>query len=165
MFWKKEVPLQDVVMSLELFLKIDETVSKMINDISPDPKIQRRMYVEVLILTLFSIDVSLHSVFGNSKEKAAIMNSMLINIIENVPDADPVAFNNLFNKRLIEYAEALKTSHDLGPPYWVGKKFSQFIHNTPELRTAYLGTIVFTGTGTMSLKLIRKIFKEYKIIF
>jgi hypothetical protein len=163
MFWKKEVPLQDIVKALELLLKLDESTTKIVQDISSDPKIQEKIYMEVFILALFSIDVALHSLLGESKEKAAVMDRILINFLDKVPDGNSVAFIDFCNNRQGEYARALKTPHDLGPPFMVGKKFSQFIHDTPELSTVHLGSAVFTWVGTAVIRLLKDVLKEYKI--
>jgi hypothetical protein len=165
MFGKKEATPGDIAGGLEVFLKIDAPTFKAINNISSDPSIQEKICFEIFLLVLFSIDNSLYFVLGNSKEKAAIMDHILVNFLKKVPEGDPAGFIDLVNQRQIEYARAFKTPHHLGTPYVIGKKFSEFISDTTDLKlsTAYLGSVVFTTVGAAVSKMIRDILKKYKI--
>ena len=97
------------------------------------------------LLKVFCIDFSLHLIIGDTKEKAAIMDHVMINLIKNVPDGDPNAFIDYANKKQAAYTKALKTPHNLGPPFMIGKTFSEFICKEPDAIISFLGTAIFTS--------------------
>jgi hypothetical protein len=163
MFGKKEATPEDVAGGLKVFLKIDAQTFEAINNISSDPNIQEKICFEIFLLKLFSIDFSLHSTIGDIKEKAAIMDHLMVNFIKDVPNGNPMDFIDYANKRQFEYARALETPHDLGIPFMIGKKFCEFIYNKPDASLAFLGSVEFTTTCKKMHDFMGKILKKYKL--
>ena len=162
MFGKKEITPEDISYGLTPFFNIHEPIKKAINNISSDPEVQERIYFEIFLLKIFSIDFSLHNAMGDTKEKAAIMEQLLIDVITKVPDGNPTVFIDSANKRQLEYSRALKTTHNFSPPFMVGKTFCEFLGRKPDSSVAFLGSTIFMEMITKMDVMIKE-FKNYKI--
>jgi hypothetical protein len=163
MFGKKEITPEEVATGLLYFMKIEDKINKMIDDISSNSEVKENIYFQIFLLKVFCIDFSLHTIIGDTKEKAAIMDHIMINLIKDVPDGDPNAFIDYANKKQAAYAKALKTPHDLGPPFMIGKTFCEFICKEPDLKISFLGSAIFTSMMEATRQVMEKILKKYKI--
>jgi hypothetical protein len=144
-------------------LAFDENTDKAVNNISSDPEIKGNIYFEIFLLKIFSIDFSLHQAMGDTKGKGAIMNHLVIDFVTKVPDGNPMAFFNFVNQRQTEYSRALKTPHNLGPSFMIGKTFCEMISRKPDVSVAFLGSTIFAEMIVAIGGTIDNLLKKYKI--
>lgn len=163
MFRKKKITPEEISGALNDFVMMNEIIYKKINDISSNPHIIEKIALEVLSLNLFSMDYSLYLAIGNTTEKAAIMNHLVLNILLQVPNGTPSDFIDFANKRQIEYSRALKNANRQDEPNIIGKTFCQFINKKQNADLICLGNAIFSDMRLAIAQLMLEILKDYKI--
>ena len=82
-------------------------------------KEKQKIFTELYYLKIFSIDFGTYIAIGNTSDKKQIMN-----IYYNTFQAVPNVYKNL-KYRLSKYTIAVRSEHENGPSFMVGKVFSE----------------------------------------
>lgn len=141
---------------------IMEQVERILADISEPDKANVRL--ELKLLAVAAIDYGLYDILGNTAEKNAVMDAFyafLWHEAERFLGYSSSIISPKIKDRLLEYSKALKTSHELGPFYMIGKTFSE-ICGRKDAKLAYLASMFFQNKLQLVLA-TKNLLKDYKI--
>ena len=124
-----------------------------------------RLSDEMMFLRIFSFDFAVAMTLDDSKRGAVLdvyYGYWKKTLNEQSPSehCDGAAVLEMLKLRLVVYTGAVKTPHELGPPYAVGKTFAELCGRPMDAIVTHWGGLLFTGT----YKYVSNFVKSFKVV-
>ena len=159
---KRKVPVEIIARGLFKYLEDESNMENMLSDIDVSERANVRL--ELKLLSVFVIDYGAYEVLGDTPNKKALLDAFYALLRIESERFFGISFSIIFPKildRLSEYAKALKTPHNMGPMFVLGKTFSSLCGKEKDLDLTFKGSLWFQA-GLQFLPL-REYLKKYEI--
>jgi hypothetical protein len=165
-FFKKKASISDMASALVQFLDLQSETRESIKDLAETTEISEDVIImNYLPMMLFTIDYGTAFSLGNTPIKYKLLDLIYDNFFKTLEPA----YINVIKQAIFGYTEALKTPHEMGPPWTIGRKFCEYCYlysDKPEEERTDLdisfimfASIHFTGT----LQAVVGLLKQFRI--